>query len=77
LLELAAPHGWRPFRDAGDPAATAHIVALTSSREACASVVARLRNQGIVCSARGDRLRVSLAPYNDEGDIAALAAALA
>jgi selenocysteine lyase/cysteine desulfurase len=77
LLDVAATHGWRPFRDAGDPSATTHIVALTSSREACASVVARLRNQGIVCSARGDRLRVSLAPYNDEGDIAALAAALA
>ena len=77
LLEAITAHGWRPFRHAGDPAATAHIVSLTSSREAGASAVARLRDQGIVCSARGDHLRVSLAPYNDEGDIAALAAALA
>ena len=77
LLEVAATHGWQPFRAIEDPAATAHIVSLTSPREAGAAVVARLRNQGIVCSARGDRLRVSLAPYDDEDDIAALGAALA
>ncbi|MBI5157870.1 MAG: aminotransferase class V-fold PLP-dependent enzyme [Acidimicrobiia bacterium] len=77
LLEAAAANGWQPFRDIVDPAATAHLVSLTSPREAGASVVARLRTQEIVCSSRGDRVRVSLAPYNNEDDIAALAAAFA
>jgi selenocysteine lyase/cysteine desulfurase len=36
----------------------------------------RLRRARIVCSTRGDRLRVSLAPYNNEDDIGALAGAL-
>jgi len=42
-----------------------------------AGVLARLRRARIVCSANGDRLRVFLAPYIDEDDIAALATALA
>jgi len=36
----------------------------------------RLRRARIVCRTRGDRLRVSLAPYNNEDDIGALAGAL-
>lgn len=77
LIEGAAARGWLPFRGEGDPAASPHIVALASSQEAGAVAASRLRGSGVVCSTRGDRLRVSLAPYNDEGDVAALIAALA
>lgn len=76
LVEAAAQHGWRPFRSLQDPAASAHIIALGHPDHQADDVVARLREVGIVCSARLDRLRVSLAPYNDETDIDSLVAAL-
>jgi selenocysteine lyase/cysteine desulfurase len=36
-----------------------------------------LADRGIVCGTRGGRIRVSIAPYNDESDIDAVAQALA
>jgi selenocysteine lyase/cysteine desulfurase len=77
LLDAVEDRGWRPFRQRGDLAAASHIVSLGSEEPVSAGVVTRLRRDRIVCSFRGDRLRVSLAPYNNEGDIAALASALA
>jgi cysteine desulfurase/selenocysteine lyase len=77
LLDAVEGHGWQPFRHRGNPAAVSHIVSLVRPGEPFGGVLERLRDEGIVCSARGGRLRVSLAPYNDEDDIAALAAALA
>jgi selenocysteine lyase/cysteine desulfurase len=76
LLDAVEGRGWQPFRHRGDPAAASHIVSLRRRGEPSADVLRRLRLARIVCSARGDRLRVSLAPYNDEDDIAALATAL-
>ena len=35
-----------------------------------------LESRRIVCSARGGRIRVSIAPYNDESDIEAIVQAL-
>lgn len=76
LLDAVEERGWQPFRHRGDPAAAPHIVSLARSGEPSDGVAARLRSEGILCGSRGGRLRVSLAPYNDEGDVAALAAAL-
>lgn len=77
LVGTVEPLGWRPYRPVADPASSPHIVALTHPAESAETVVERLRHRRIVCSSRGDRLRVSLAPYNDDTDIDALADALA
>ena len=77
LLRAVERRGWLPFRRPTDPEASSHIVSLGRQGTASADVLTRLRRAGIVCSLRGDRVRVSLSPYNDEDDIAALAKALA
>ena len=77
LLDAVEDRGWLPFRRKGDPAAASHIVSLGRPGTDPASVQEQLTRAGIVCSLRGDRLRVSLSPYNDEHDIVALATALA
>ena len=77
LLDAVEDRGWLPFRRKGDPAAASHIVSLRRPGTDPASVQEQLTRGGIVCSLRGDRLRVSLSPYNDEHDIVALATALA
>jgi selenocysteine lyase/cysteine desulfurase len=41
-----------------------------------ADVSNRLRSDNLVVGARGGRLRVSIAPYNDEEDMTALVASL-
>jgi len=76
LLDRVAGRGWRPFRPCAEPGASPHIVSLARPGAPSGEVAARLRERGIVCGSRGGRLRVSLAPYNDEGDVAALTAAL-
>jgi cysteine desulfurase / selenocysteine lyase len=76
LIESVGRHGWRPFRELDDPAAAPHIISLARQGDDVDETRRRLRAKRIVCSTRGDRLRVSLAPYNDEGDIAALVDAL-
>lgn len=77
LVDAVEPYGWHPFRRLNDPAASLHIISLGSQGDDLEKVSERLRTAGIVCSGRGGRLRVSLAPYNDESDIAAFANALA
>jgi selenocysteine lyase/cysteine desulfurase len=77
LVHAVGERGWLPFRRPTDPAASSHIVSLGRQGTESADVLTRLRGAGIVCSLRGDRVRVSLSPYNDEDDIAALATALA
>ena len=77
LLHAAEARGWLAFRRRADPAAASHIVSLGRPGTESADVLMQLSKAGIVCSLRGDRLRVSLSPYNNEDDIAALAAALA
>jgi len=77
LVDAVEPYGWHPFRHLNDPAASLHIISLRSQGDDLEEVSERLRTAGIVCSGRGGRLRVSLAPYNDESDIAAFVNALA
>ncbi len=76
LIERVGKHGWRPFRDPSDRAASPHIVSLMRPDRELDAAQAALRNAKIVCSSRGGRVRVSIAPYNDESDIDALVAAL-
>lgn len=76
LVAGTEPLGWRPYRQPGDPAAAANLVALTPPTGSIDGVAQRLRSHAVVCSVRGGRLRVSLAPYNDQDDIESLVAAL-
>lgn len=77
LVGAVGPRGWRPFRDLDDPAASPHIISLASPGDDAVGILTRLRDNAIVCSYRRDRVRVSLAGYNNEGDIDALVNALA
>lgn len=77
LIGAVEPLGWCPFRPLDDEAASSHIVSLKRGSDALAPTRDRLRAKGIVCSTRGGRLRVSLAPYNDDDDVAVLVDALA
>jgi len=74
--ELAAS-GWHPFRGTDDVAASPHIISLAHATRSNEAAVAALEERDIVCGKRAGRIRVSLAPYNDEGDVRALVEALA
>jgi len=76
LIERARERGWRAFRELSDPAASPHIVSLAQPGRDLAATAQALQDATVICSSRGGRVRVSLAPYNDESDIDALIAAL-
>jgi selenocysteine lyase/cysteine desulfurase len=76
LVERVSKNGWHPFRDLSDRAASPHIVSLMRPDQDLETTQEALRTANIVCSSRGGRVRVSLAPYNDESDIDSLVAAL-
>jgi len=76
LIERVSKNGWRPFRDLSDRAASPHIISLTRPDQELGATQEALRTANVVCSSRGGRVRVSLAPYNDESDIDALVTAL-
>ena len=77
LVSNASRYGWEPFRGVSDPATSPHIISLGHARESVEPIVNRLHNHNIVCGTRGGRIRISLAPYNDESDINALVEAFA
>ena len=77
LVDELAPSGWLPFRSPGDAAASPHIISLAHPARSQEVATAALRERGVVCGTRGGRIRVSLAPYNDESDVRALVGALA
>jgi cysteine desulfurase / selenocysteine lyase len=77
LVSGASKYGWQPFRSLGDPAASPHIISLGHPRESVQAVVDSLRDHNIVCGIRGGRIRISLAPYNDESDVSTLVEAFA
>jgi len=76
LVDAVEPMGWTPFRHLDDPAAAPNLVSLGRHGEESVGLTERLRAAGIVCSTRGGRLRVSIAPYTDETDIQSLVDAL-
>jgi selenocysteine lyase/cysteine desulfurase len=77
LVSEASKYGWQPFRSVGDPAGSAHIISLGRPGESVPAIVERLRSHNIVCSTRGGRIRISLAPYNNESDVNTLIEAFA
>jgi selenocysteine lyase/cysteine desulfurase len=64
---------WGPFRAIDDRAASAHIVALENPSADVEKTLKVLRDANIVCSSRNNRIRVSIAHFNNEADIRALA----
>jgi selenocysteine lyase/cysteine desulfurase len=77
LVSDVSKYGWQPFRGVGDPAGSPHIISLGHPSESVQATVERLRTHNIVCGTRGGRIRISLAPYNDESDVNAVSEALA
>jgi selenocysteine lyase/cysteine desulfurase len=76
VVEEAGKHGWLPFRLPADSAACPHIVALSHPQRSADETRKHLADRKIVCSSRGGRIRVSIAPYNNENDIDMLTQAL-
>jgi len=76
LVESARKRGWQPFRDLSDPAASRHIISLLRPGAEIGATEDALRRANIITSSRGGRVRISLAPYNDEGDITSLVTTL-
>jgi selenocysteine lyase/cysteine desulfurase len=77
LVRDASKYGWQAFRSVDDPAGSPHIISLGHPRESVQAVVEGLRSHNIVCGARGGRIRISLAPYNNASDVNTLIEALA
>ena len=76
-LAKASKYGWQPFRSVGDPVGlhiSFHWAALAKTYK---QLWRRLRSHNIECCTRGGRIRISLAPYNDESDVNAVSEALA
>jgi selenocysteine lyase/cysteine desulfurase len=76
LTEKAAGLGWIPYRSPGDSAACSHIVSLSHPEKPVEETIKALATRRVICSSRGGRIRVSIAPYNDENDINLLIQAL-
>ncbi len=76
LTEEAAELGWLPYRSPGNSAACSHIVSLSHPEKPVEETIIELASRKIICSSRGGRIRVSIAPYNDENDIDMLIQAL-
>lgn len=77
LIDGVAPFGWHPFRPLEDPAASPHIISLACPDGDSEAAITSLREHNVLCGTRGGRLRVSLAPYNDDSDIGAFISAIA
>lgn len=77
LIKGLRAHGWTPFRASEDASASPHIVSLAHSETGAEETTRALRRRNIVCGVRNDRIRVSLAPYNNSDDIDALIDTLA
>jgi selenocysteine lyase/cysteine desulfurase len=76
LTEEAAGLGWLPYRSPAESAVCSHIVSLSHPEKSVEATMDALASRNIVCSSRGGRIRVSIAPYNDENDIDMLIQAL-
>ena len=77
LVDGVREYGWEPFHDVHAVAASPHIISLGHRRKHASETVEKLRAQRIICSARGERIRVSLAPYNDGSEVMKFIQALA
>ncbi len=73
LTEALIGTSWMPFRPIADTAASAHIITLGNPSGDVEGTLEAVRNANIVCGSRNGRIRVSIAHFNDETDIQALA----
>jgi selenocysteine lyase/cysteine desulfurase len=76
VVDGLRPFGWHILRELSDPAASGHILSLRRDGGDLGEVMGQLRMANIVASGRGGRLRISLAPYNDDDDVAELVSVL-
>ena len=76
LLDGLEGTGWHPYRPLTDPAASPHIVTLAHPKAAAEATLQALLQAKIICSLRNGRVRLSLAHYSDEADVAAVVEAL-
>ena len=67
---------WRTYRSLNDKSASSHIVSLQSSSENIDHTLQKLKIAKIVCGSRNNRLRISIAHFNNEADINSLINAL-
>ncbi len=72
LVEGVREYGWKPFRAMEDPSAAPHIIAFKHAERSAESTVRTLRQNQIVCGCRNNRIRVSIAPYNNSDDMNAV-----
>jgi len=72
LVDKLATSGWHPFRNPAEASASPHIISIVHETRSHEIATTMLRERGIVCGTRGGRIRVSLAPYNDESDVQVL-----
>ncbi len=77
LISGVSKYGWQPFRSLDDPSASPHIISIAHAVNTTELAAEVLRNHNIICSERGGRIRISLAPYNDESDVNAVIDAIA
>ena len=63
---------WAPFCQANTKEASSHIITLSTSKLNILSSVERLNKNGVICGVRNNRIRVSIAHYNNSHDINAL-----
>ncbi len=72
LVEELDGSGWTPFRSIEDKAASTHIITLGHPGGGVEATTKALRDANIVCSNRNNRIRISLAHFNDENDVRSL-----
>ncbi len=72
LVEELDGSSWAPYRSIDDKAASAHIITLWHPGGGVENTVKTLRDANIICGSRNDRIRISLAHFNDENDIRSL-----
>ena len=56
---------WAPFCQANTKEASSHIITLSASKSNIHLSVERLTKNGIICGVRNNRIRVSIAQYNN------------
>ena len=76
LVEELDGSGWTPFRSIADKAASAHIITLGHPKGGVDNAVKTLRDAKFICGSRNNRIRISLAHFNDENDVRSLVQAL-
>ncbi|KLN59723.1 hypothetical protein WH96_16300 [Kiloniella spongiae] len=76
LREEITKTGWVPFRSYNGPITSAHITTLVNPSGDVEKTLRSIRQANIICGSRNGRIRVSIAHYNDENDVRALARVL-